>query len=205
MGVLVAGNAGIKSQAGVLHVRLRGRCGVTPLAPNLLMQASQRVTALAVVEALRRLPCFKRMATFAVGAELPAMLVLMAGEASLGKAQEGSVRILDLKGAEILLRDKLFLVALLTSQRGVLSLQKISALAVIKGITSSRPRHNAEGASQMLRVTPHTILPLIRLGDNAGVVSALRRQALLNFLVAIQTFELRPAAAQPVARSTLGE
>ncbi|HEY7678990.1 MAG TPA: hypothetical protein VIC04_00630 [Terriglobia bacterium] len=57
----------------------------------------------------------------------------------------------------------------------------------------------------MLRVTPHTILPLIRLGDNAGVVSALRRQALLNFLVAIQTFELRPAAAQPVARSTLGE
>jgi hypothetical protein len=145
------------------------------------------------------------MAARAVLAELPAMFILMTGDALRGQAQEGPIPVLDLEGAEFFRRDKFLTVALLAGQGGVLALQGIPRLVVVESVPAARPGYNGERAPEVLGVASDAILPRVRLIDHTCVVTATIRQALLDFRMAIQALELRASSAQSVTRSTLSQ
>jgi hypothetical protein len=145
------------------------------------------------------------MAVLAPGPKLGSMLVLMTRQALLGQTQKSSISILELKSAQFFLRYKLFSMALLAGKAGVLPLQRIAALSVIKRVASSWPDNDIERPLHVFGMAPHTVSLRSGPADHMRVVSALLRQALLNFIVAIQTFELGTSAAQTVTSSASGQ
>jgi hypothetical protein len=90
-----------------------------------------------------------------------------------------------------------------TRQSCVLSLQWVPCLGVINGLLPIRPNDNLEIATDVLGMAPDAIL--CRLGGirHAGVIAAMVRQPLSNFLMTVKALEQRPTECDRVAGGAL--
>jgi membrane protein implicated in regulation of membrane protease activity len=77
-----------------LSILLTGPRSVALLAGLRLMQSREREVRGAMIESGSRLKGIRRVATQAIGAELPLMLILMTGRALTAKTKERPVQIL---------------------------------------------------------------------------------------------------------------
>jgi hypothetical protein len=113
---------------------------VTSLAGHLLMQAGKRKPRLHVIEVRNGLPRSRRMAAYALRAQLSGVLVFVAGQA--GRLQP-----------EIALRR----VTLIAGERRMPSFKRIARLRVVELRDTAGPTDEIEIATGMLGVTPNAV------------------------------------------------
>ena len=89
----VAGDAAIEFQAGELDCLVGSKRQVALLAGYLGVHSGERILRFRMVELLRLLPVGHVVAALTVGAELPFVGILMAGNAILRERQKGILQI----------------------------------------------------------------------------------------------------------------
>ena len=104
-------------------------------ALHLQVQPGQRVACLGVIELAHvdRLPIHEVVAGSAILAQPPLVLILVASHARRGKAEIGSAGIFDLDRGAFLGRDVRGIVTLRAVQSGMLALENVPGIFVIKG------------------------------------------------------------------------
>jgi len=152
-----------------------------------------------MIEKGSRLPALHRVAARAIFPQLTAVLILMAACAFAGKSQVRSAKVLDLNPLARCGRNEFSLVTTLASDSGVLPGKRKSRLAVIQSLAIWFPVNQLKIGSIVVRMAGRTFLTCSARFDPNRVHSALLRQALANFRVAIQTLEFRRATSQVMA------
>ena len=144
------------------------------------------------------------MARTAIGSQLPPVFVGVAAHAILGQRHVGTIGVFDLKRAELRWRSELRIVALRTLKLGMLSLQWVARLLVIKVVAAIGPSYNLKVTASVLGVTALATLIRIRPRCDTSVISPAFIESLLNLSVAPETPELWPTTTQSMAGAALG-
>ena len=139
------------------------------------------------------------MAASAVGAELAAMLVLMAPRAALRESQEAAVQILDLNAGSPARRNLLRVMALLAARGRVLPGQRKACLAMIQCLAVRLPADELKIRSVMFGVAADAILARRVSARPHGMHAATLRKPVPDFRVTFQALQLNAAPAQVVA------
>lgn len=154
-------------------------------ARYILVEAREREASTNMVKARSRLPRVLIVTTQALGAQLACMGILVATLTLLAQTQEGLANIFDLDFCTRGCGDAGGVVALLTAQLGMLSLESKSGEQMHKFLTIQF------GKRELPPVVLHMAASAINLcvGDvvGAGVVAAMLVQAAADFGVTVQT------------------
>jgi hypothetical protein len=200
----VAGDAGIEFYPRELHRLVGTRREVALLAGHLGVHPGQRILGLRMVELLGLFPVCHIVAALAVGAELPLVHVLMAGDAVLREAQKGLREVLLLDQRTLRRNHVRRCMALLARDGRVLFHEWISGLAMIELLEGRLPMDQRKIRAIVLEVAPHAVPAIRILHPEKRVVALMDGQAVRNFLMAFQTLERRCAGSELVAGVALG-
>ena len=147
-----------------------------------------------------RLPVDEVVATLAIGAKPPFVLVFVAGNASGRETQVSPVGILDLDRRAFLGRDVRRIVALIAGQTGMLALKRVPGVPMIERLDV--PFNEREVFSIVLGVTARALLA----GSGRDVVRRVQTfvsgKAAGNLGMAIQTLQRR-LTSELVTASTI--
>jgi len=202
--VLVAVFAGAKGQAR--QSRLSSRAGgMTFLAGHLCMQPGQGVARFRVVKTRCRFPVREIVALRTVRPQPAGVRIFMAGDTILRSAQVSAGQVLDLDQWPIRGADVRWGVALLAGHSGVLALEGVAGLAVVKRGSRRVPANQVEIHTIVVRMAARTLLAIGRILDQGRMQSTFLPKSLRDFVVAIQALQVRGHDAQGVAARTLGD
>ena len=200
----VAGDAGIEFYPRELHCLVGAGRKMALFAGHLGVHSGQGILCFRMVELLGLFPVGHIVAALAVGAELPLVHVLMAGDAILREAQKRLREVLllnqrALRGNHVRRR-----MALLASYGRVLFHEWISGLAMIELLKRRLPMDERKILAIVLEVAPHAVPAIGILHPEKRVVALMRGQTVGNFLMAFQALERRRAGSELVTRVALG-
>ena len=204
MRIGVASHALVEKQAGVFGHRFVASFRLMTLHtrdPN--VRPGQGKLGFRMVKSRCILPTVERVTLQAIPPQLAAVLILVAGKAVPRQAEEGAVQVPDLDGPPLDVRNVLGLVALLAHQAGVLALQWISRLLVIKSFQRRFPMDQREILTVVFRVTADAVPAGGRQTDHGGVKSSPRRKSLGDLRMALQAPENSRAGSESVAGRAL--
>ena len=202
--VRMAVAASMESHANIFqNFRMVGRGLVALLASHAPMLTRQRVAGLRMVKLVGGLPIVETVTACAVLTQLALMPVSVTREAVPGEAQKGSVQILDLDGGFHRGRDVRRSVALLTRHAGVLPLQNIAGLTVVKSLLRRLPADELEILSVVVGVAAGAIFIARQRIPNYGVESLVRSHARGNVRVALKALQAFAAHSQSMAGDAL--
>ena len=170
---------------------------------HFLVQSSQRILCLAVVELIRLLPIDNIMALRAIRAELPFVRILVAAHAFLSHSLEGLGQILHLNKSAHFSGNMGGRVALFAGQACVLVHEGIAGLFVIELLLRRFPMDEWKILAVMFEMASHAILAIGILHPEFRVVPVIGGEIPGNFLMAFQTFECRCLGPKLVAGRAL--
>lgn len=203
MGVGVAGCAGRELQSPVFRGLVRSAGQVTLGACNLGVQAGQGISRLGMIEAANLPPRGRVMTGTTIVAELAFVKIFMARQASWRKSQETPVQVFLLDQLLPFRLDARGGVAILALDDGVLAVQNIASLVVVKFFLGRLPADELEALSVVLGMAASTVfVGIVTLYDHS-VKSLIGGQALIDFSVTLQAFETAACGREPVATGAL--
>ena len=197
MRIGVAPLATAESQALVLDYIRTGSRPVAFLAGDRLMQAGKRERCTGMTESRRLLKGLLGVAARALGAELAAMWVLVAGGAFAAQAEERTVQIFQLDlGARGRIHP-LRAVAVLALLPAMLAFQRESGLGeVVEGVAVQT--HQREGLAIMFHMTTRTIRLTGRIPEYPGVKPGVLLHPAPDLRMAFQALEPARASSKVV-------
>jgi hypothetical protein len=205
VGIGVAGGALLEGEADVFSVGFGIRHeGMTFLARNLLVRAGEREFGRGVTETRGRLPGVERVAAGAMGIELAAVFVAVAGSAVAGQAEIGAIQILEEDASAGRWRNIVGFVALVAGDGGVTAFERVAGLAVVEGFAVGLPMDELEIRAVVFGMAFGALGPGDVRGEEGGMQAAVFREALANLGVALEAFEDARAAAEVVALGAVG-
>jgi len=202
MRIGVAGGAAVEAQT--LVNRLVPDPGVGPVAlraRHAEVRTREREPGLAVVEAAYALPVLMVVTLQTMAAQLATVLVLVAGRAGRGQAEEGPVEDTDLDVAARGGGNAGRIVTALAGESAMFAFQRISGLRMVELLLRGLPVHQAEVFAVVLGVAVRTVGAATLAGGNAPMVARAGIHPLCDLDVAIDATELALARR---GRMTLG-
>jgi hypothetical protein len=199
----VAGDAGIEFYPRELHCLVGAGRKMALLAGHLGVHSGQRIFCFRMVELLGLFPVGHIVAALAIGAELPLVYVLMAGDAILREAQKGLREVLLLNQRALRGNHMRRRMALLARHGRVLFYQWISGLAMIELLERRLPMNERKILAIVLEVAPHTVPAIGILHPEKRVIALMRGQTVGYFLMAFQALERWRAGSELVTRVAL--
>jgi hypothetical protein len=148
-----------------------------------------------VLESGSRLPAVHRVTLSAVSAKLPAMLILVAADARATEPEVAVIQVLHLNAGACGGQNALCVVALFATQSGVPAREWETGLLVIHRLSARLPADERKVRTIVVGMAPNTILACCVPSYPDRMHAAIVRQAIPDFCVAIQTFELHSARA----------
>jgi hypothetical protein len=167
------------------------------------VRARQRVPRRGVIEAGRRLPACGGMAVRAISAQLSAVLILVAACARAAESQVSVVEVLYLNPRPSGGQDVLSSMALFTAQSDMFAGQREPCLAVVQRLSGRLPSDHLKVRAIMIGVASNAILARAVWPHPDRMHTAILREPIPNFCVAIQAFEFDRARGQVVAFSAV--
>jgi hypothetical protein len=206
--IFVAVRAGAEWEIFVNHHGFRR---VTDLAramalftSHLFVQSGQQISRALMIEAGGLLPALHGVAVSAVGAQLPAMDVGVAGGALLRESEIRAIQVLHPNAGMIEPGNDMRVVASVAGKTCMLSNQRITGLPMIEFRGRRFPLDDVEVNAVVLGVAPRTVFNGSGTFDHRRVIPVSRREALPDLLVAAQTLQAGRSGTENMARAAVG-
>lgn len=192
-----------KLQAGVLGLLVQTLGQVAFGAVDFGVQSREGILTLGVVEAGDILPPGRVVAGLAILAELALVKVFVARNARLRKPEKTPIQVLLLDQFLPVRLDARCLVAILALDGGMLAIQRIAGLLVVKFLLRGLPADQLELFSVVFGVAARTIVIGIIPLHHGRVISLVGGEPLSDFGVALQAPESPAGSEKTVAAGAL--
>ena len=201
----VARGAFVEGHAGELHHFFRSAARqVTFLAGHMFMAPGERIARLRVVEARERFPAVHVVAALAIAPELAAVRIGMADEAIARQSEEGARQQLLSDEAPLGFGDVLRRMTFLAVQPGVLSLQRVAGLGVVKPFGRGIPLDEIEIFAVVFGVAGNAGFAGGALREQRRMQAAIFLETIGNERVAVQALEGGASGTELVTRGAHG-
>lgn len=191
----VASRAGVETNPLQLQRLARPRGRMAFLTGHRPMFPREGESRSGMIESRQRFPSVGRVTTLAILAQLPAMRILMASQTVARKSQESPAQILHADGCALGFKNAFRGVALGAFQPGMLALERIARLAVVKALQGRNPPDELKVFAVVLGMAACASF-LVAFRNQRGMQPAPRIQTVSNLRVALQAAEFRGACAQ---------
>ena len=204
MGILMAGGARGEINAFILNdFRIQLARLVTLGALDVFVLAGQREVGSGVIKFLDRFPVVEVMAGLTFGAQLPGVMILVAGETGRVESLEGLRQVVHHDVLAIGGRNVFRVMALLTFQLCMLTDQRVTGLLVIELFFGRLPLEDAKPFAVVLGVAASAIGVTLGMVGHASVHTLVVFHQLVDFAMAVQALELGFSGAEAMAHRTL--